>query len=47
MNEKAKIKTLKTRNKTREEPPEIPKDVYIRNRQKISKTKDKYKRETI
>lgn len=29
MNEKAKIKTLDTRNQRREEPPEIPKDVRI------------------
>lgn len=36
-NEQTKQKTLETRNKTREEAPEIPQEVYVRNKQKMNK----------
>ena len=42
INEK-KQKIIGDRNKVREDPPEIPERVFVKNKQKCSKTKNKYK----
>ncbi|KAI5735703.1 hypothetical protein M8J77_021620 [Diaphorina citri] len=34
-------------NRNREDPPQIPSEVFVRDRQKQNKTKNKYKKETI
>lgn len=44
---KNKESTINKANENRHEPPEIPKQVYVKNRQKQSKTKNRYKPEQI
>ena len=45
--ESQKEKVISERNKTREELPTIPEEVFVKNKQKCSKTKNKYQKETI
>lgn len=42
-----KEKVANTRNRDREDIPKIPPTVYVKNKQKMSKTKDKYNKETL
>lgn len=45
--EKNKETTMASRNKTRENPPELPDTIYVKNRQLQGKTKTKYNQETV
>lgn len=45
--EQQKNKTIQKVNETRENLPPIPKVVYVKDRQKCKKTKNKYKKETL
>lgn len=47
INQSRKEHVINERNKDREELPEIPKEVYVRNVQKQSKTKNKFNKETL
>jgi hypothetical protein len=47
LNMSAKENSINKCNKTREKLPKIPEVVYVKNKQKQSKTKDKYKSEKI
>ena len=42
-----KEKTIGKQNENREELPEIPENIFVKNRQKQSKTKNKYKPEKL
>lgn len=45
--DETKRKIITKRNETREDPPDIPEKVYVKNRQKCSKSKNQYKQETL